>query len=69
MARANNEVSFGAVYEHRVNGVPKYVGSTDMLPEDKFRYEFEYSDAYWIHDGLRTRLPQRSNDDYTPTIN
>ena len=45
MARANNEVSFGAVYEHRVNGVPKYVGSTDMLPEDKFRYEFEYSDA------------------------
>jgi len=39
VARPNNEVSFGAVYEHRVNGVPKYVGATNMLPEDKFRLD------------------------------
>eukprot|EP00959_Pyramimonas_sp_CCMP1952_P363386 7609582-Pyramimonas_sp.AAC.1 len=38
MARPSNEVSFGAVYEHRVNGVPKFIGSTNMLPEDKFSY-------------------------------
>mmetsp|Transcript_6302 Transcript_6302/g.11855 ORF Transcript_6302/g.11855 Transcript_6302/m.11855 type:complete len:234 (+) Transcript_6302:3-704(+) len=37
--RAGEEVAFGAVYEHKVNGVPRYVGVTNALPEERFRLD------------------------------
>mmetsp|Transcript_29861 Transcript_29861/g.41303 ORF Transcript_29861/g.41303 Transcript_29861/m.41303 type:complete len:194 (+) Transcript_29861:546-1127(+) len=34
-----DNVSFGAVYEHKVHGVPKFVGVTNIVPEERFRLD------------------------------
>ena len=40
----SDAVSFGAVYEYRdVFGTPKFVGSTDKIPEARFREDVDQS--------------------------
>mmetsp|Transcript_38890 Transcript_38890/g.47092 ORF Transcript_38890/g.47092 Transcript_38890/m.47092 type:complete len:220 (-) Transcript_38890:238-897(-) len=38
-----DNVSFGAVYEHRVNGQPMYVGTTSILPEARFMLDANHN--------------------------
>jgi len=43
-AQSSNNVAFGAVYEHKVNGVPKFVGVTHTLPEERFRLDSQQNE-------------------------